>query len=350
MNTNERNGMFDSIKGIAMIGIMLVHLGGWNSLFISSNILSNISVAGALGVELTLFINGFFYTKSYNNRVKSGNMTNIKFLLKLVLRIMPVYYLALIGYGITTYLSTGTLGVTKVNLLSHFLFLNALQPSWWNGYMGGSGYIGVLVLIWFIYVIVIRKIDRFEDSLMFCIILCIVFYAIMIYATLLNNKFCFNDPQGFVSWLSYIWRGVVGFSIGNLFYYIYNNKDFINRFSKYKWQISILGGAFLIEEICRVGRGISSPWFVLIWMAIVIVNIKKPIRILNNRFFAYIGKYSMEVYVLHILLYYVLERDAKILQPGWMAFLFIVGLSLLLSPVVNILIQRPINNRILSKF
>lgn len=63
---NSRSTLFDSIKGIAILGIMFIHLGQWNLNLAEGSRLAIIRSSGLLGVELTYLINAFFLTKHYN--------------------------------------------------------------------------------------------------------------------------------------------------------------------------------------------------------------------------------------------------------------------------------------------
>ena len=61
-----RSTLFDSIKGIAILGIMFIHLGQWNLDLDEGSRLSIIRSAGLLGVELTFLVNAYFLAKHYD--------------------------------------------------------------------------------------------------------------------------------------------------------------------------------------------------------------------------------------------------------------------------------------------
>lgn len=62
----ERSTLFDSVKGIAILGIMFIHLGQWNLDLQDGSRLAIIRSAGLLGVELTYLINAFFLTRHFD--------------------------------------------------------------------------------------------------------------------------------------------------------------------------------------------------------------------------------------------------------------------------------------------
>ena len=62
---NKRDTLFDSIKGIAILGIMFIHLGQWNLNLPEGSRLAIIRSSGLLGVELTYLVNAFFLSKHY---------------------------------------------------------------------------------------------------------------------------------------------------------------------------------------------------------------------------------------------------------------------------------------------
>lgn len=69
---NKRISLFDSVKGIAIVGIMFIHLGQWCVSVPNNSRIAIIRSAGLFGVELTYLVNAFFYAKNYKEKKIHG--------------------------------------------------------------------------------------------------------------------------------------------------------------------------------------------------------------------------------------------------------------------------------------
>lgn len=217
---DSRISLFDSVKGIAMVGIVFIHLAQYNSLFPVNSRGYVISTAGLLGVELTYMINAYLYTASYNRRVIENQESSLKFLGRMILRLIPVYYFALIVYVISTYVAFGTLGDSISNVVSHFLLLNGLKLEWWAGFMGGTGYIGILVLMWGIFSVYLKYVHSMKSSIWGAVIFCTITYSIYAILLFFNSECCINSMEQWDSWLWYINRGCYSFALGSVLYFV----------------------------------------------------------------------------------------------------------------------------------
>lgn len=342
MNTKERSSIFDSVKGIAMIAIFMVHMGSWNSIVSFDSYWMRIISRGSLGVELTYIVNAFFYTKSYNSRIRSGKTSVFSFLAKMILRLMPVYYLAMIVNAISLYLANGSISESPANIISHFLFLNVLNPYWWNSFMGGSGYITVLVFMWLIYPFYLKIVDSLKKSVMGAFAVCTVSYAIYMLLLLIVDKYvAINDVGFFYEWLWYINRGFYTFSLGTVLYYI-NEANLLQVTKKYKWILTLSGIAMVVMGIIH-NNSFDGLVFAMISLFIITINLKEPICLVDNPVFAFLGQYSMEIFASHIVLYYVIVQNQKILAPGRKTFFVIAVLTIIVSVILKQIVQKPFN-------
>lgn len=63
---NQRSTLFDSVKGIAIFGIMFIHLGSWLLKPEEGSTFATLTTAGLLGVELTFIVNAYFLAKHFD--------------------------------------------------------------------------------------------------------------------------------------------------------------------------------------------------------------------------------------------------------------------------------------------
>lgn len=129
----------DSLKGIAILGIMLVHSG-----CSFPPVLSIIANNGARGVQLMFLINGYLIFKSLDNAQKKG-ITLKQWYKGKMIRIIPLYWfftilhLLVFGTGYRFYL--GPLEkVSWLNIVCNLVCLHGFFPY----------YIGSINLNWFI--------------------------------------------------------------------------------------------------------------------------------------------------------------------------------------------------------
>lgn len=82
----------DSVKGIAIIGIFLVHnyvLGNINLPFSWMNSLIS---KGLYGVEITFIVNAYFYAKNFEKRVRNNSITPMQYIVKMILKTLPLQF------------------------------------------------------------------------------------------------------------------------------------------------------------------------------------------------------------------------------------------------------------------
>ncbi len=115
----------DLIKGIAIIGVILFHLG--------------IVKTGYLGVDAFLVINGFLIIPALLRKIEQDNFSYIKFLKKRVLRLWPMIVIATILCMAVGYIGMlpddyENLGAAVVasNLFSENILLYLTTGNYWN--------------------------------------------------------------------------------------------------------------------------------------------------------------------------------------------------------------------------
>lgn len=335
MMERKRVTIMDSIKGIAMIGIFMVHIGTWSSVVSQDSSLMRLILRGALGVELTYFVNAFFFTKGFVEQVNSQKTDLCEFIKRKLVSLIPIYWLTLILYAVVTYVTKGNVGGDLKSVVSCFLFLNALNPYCWNSFFPGSGYIGVLALMWLIYPLYLRKIKNIKNAILGAVTIIGVTYTLYILGLFLVEAYMLQDFSVWASWLGYIYRGVYSFALGTVLYYV-NEEGVLNRVGNIqKWGLTV-------SEILMVFFGtlhnnaFDGLLFTILLLFVVAINMEKSIFLIDNAVFQVIGKHSMEVFVCHILLYYSLVHYFMVLPAGRKTFVIVLLLTIISAPCLKI--------------
>ena len=145
----------DSLKGIAICGIVMVHsdtLGlPW--------LLEKIGDAGKCGVQLFFLLSSyltFVSLEHYFNTKTSSRAISFHHLIPWwagkFIRLIPLYYLALFIYALFLGGSSYWLGtqehITAQNVLAHLFFLHGLFPHYADSIIGVEWYLGTLAIFY----------------------------------------------------------------------------------------------------------------------------------------------------------------------------------------------------------
>ena len=143
-------GYIDALKGLAILGVTMVHTGG-DTL---PGIFGRIGARGARGVQMFFIISAMLTFSSLSKFFPKREDIRIDQVLewykKKVLRLMPMYYLAIICSMLTESWSVHWLGnegrVTVKNIIAHICFTHGFFPHYTNSVLCVDWYLGVLVI------------------------------------------------------------------------------------------------------------------------------------------------------------------------------------------------------------
>ena len=315
---SQRSQLIDSVKGIGMIMIVMIHTMQWNGIFTSAGYRFNIRTSGLLGVELTFLVNSFLYVKSYEKYVLGGVKSILQLIFHMILRIVPLYWLLLTIYTVVTIVE-GNLDVTWWNILMHFLCLNGLTPRLFSSFVGGSGYIGILVLMWMVFPIYLKRIKAIKKAIthgIVCIVAGYLLYGILV---ILNERVYYFPLEQWKPYLWYIYRGIYCYVIGCILYYLIGKDYCFSKLSRNLCSICIL--LYIATNILRFGSEYDGVEFTLLWVLLIVINWRDPIVIISNTILSFWGKYSLEIFVAHLLIEYILVPWTGLIKQGVNCFI-----------------------------
>lgn len=153
--STTRTPYIDTLKGLAMLGVIMVHMN--NSIPAPNSILSKVAAIGARCPQLFFIISAYLTWRSL-----SLHGLDVKtFWKKRFLKIAPLFYLALF-----VALFLPTLHFTSIrDLLAHIFFLNGLYPVWTNSIMGVEWYIADLALFYLLVPLLWKVIKDLRSAL-----------------------------------------------------------------------------------------------------------------------------------------------------------------------------------------
>lgn len=334
----------DVIKGMAIIAVILFHLG--------------IVKSGYLGVDAFLVINGFLIIPSVFRNIVSRNFSFVKFLKKRILRLWPMVIVAtfvclLIGYiGMLPddYENIGE-SVVASNLFSENILLSITTKDYWNASneynpLMHLWYVGILFEFYVLYPLImiggiavarLFNADVRRAFIWLTISLCILsllFYNCPFISS--GDKFYYVPCRLF----EFLAGGVVGI--------IANNKvrDDVSRW----WQIILFGiltfvvfSSLLRLDVCDIGTDIrrigsdeqiedgllfpkSIALLLTVLLSTIVVYAGSATAGLKNRCLEYLGKRSYSLFIWHqiMIAYY------RYFVSNEINLLFVIGFFFLL--------------------
>ena len=152
-----------------MLGVLWLHVPTKADNYIITKFVS----LGRFGVPLFFLISAILLFYSYDKIQDKSSGSRFRWLLRHFIRLIPLYYLALIIYayqGGCVYWSGEAQKVTFANIVAHILFLHGLFPYFANSVIGVEWYLGVYAIFIILTPIVRDKVDTLSRSSFACLI------------------------------------------------------------------------------------------------------------------------------------------------------------------------------------
>lgn len=347
----------DSLKGIAICGIIMTHSEGGRL----PSIFGNIGYIGKNGVQLFFLISALLTYMSMEHSFADGNITFRKILSwwkKKLVRLMPVYYLSLIIYAVV--LGWGSDGywlgsdgkIEALNILAHIFFLHGLFPRYANCVGSGEWYLGTLVVFYFLAPFIYRKINTFEKSV-------IAFLTMSLASTLMSHIACIlfkevEDAYLYDSYFGTLWifAQLPVMLLGIVLYFIFKDGFLEEIKNKAAFSYTIL--LFSIAMICgqALGKntilGLKEYTLFGVWFFMIVVSQKiHRCLLIDNAFFRIMGKYSYPIYLFHNLIISLYSSRINIsvgfFPIDWSIKFIIVTLSSLIMAIPLTFVDRKLN-------
>lgn len=319
-----RNSSLDSLKGLAIIGVTVCH---GSQVFQSSELLNKFTMHGARGVQMFFIISAFLLFTSYA-KVDNANVNDkFKWLIKRFIRFIPVYYLALSIQllGIQDFSETE---ITIGTIISSYLFVHGFNPYWTN-VLVINWYIGTLSIFILLMPVLFRLINSIEKSFFW-------FVGSWFVSNLINCSLHLFVPDCDERILTYwgqfsITAQLPVLTIGIMLYFVVNKTDVINRVRVHfeKNNISDIGilVALIIWVCTCICYNANYVEFSIVFGLIFLYQLIFKSRIMCNKVFSTLGKYSLVLYLFNYNLLGMVSRF-------WGGGIFIINLFFYLLVVL----------------
>lgn len=337
---NQRYDYLDSLRGIAILGVILTHIP---ILVQPSSIhLNFLSSSGQYGVQLFYIISGYTIALSYHRR----NESTARFYVRRFFRIAPMFYVAVLVYTIINGFSAdywAPNGKSWYHVVLTIFFLNGWNPETINSVVPGGWSIAIEATFYLIFPIFIRFIGNVNKTLLylsfFFIFSCILRFFLK--ELLVVN---YNDSQKYIvhNYLDfYFFTQFPVFIMGILCYQI---NDYV-KIEKNTSRVILVGLLFILiglMEIQSYADLIPRSYFYSVFFFFLLLMLREHKNIFfNNYIFKSIGVLSYSLYLNHFVaiyfMLYILKLNEIVLDVNNYTFVIVFLCILLISTCMSIL-------------
>ena len=362
----SRISWIDSLKGIAICGVIMIHSGGREL----PGFIGKIGASGQYGVQLFFIISAYLAFVSMEKLYirKSGNVSGKEIAvwwLKKYLKLLPLYVLAILIYIIVEgwgerYWLGSIENITVTNIITHILFLNGFNPYYINSILGVEWYLADLAIFYLIAPFLYKIINTLERGILFLILCSFISY----YLSSIAMRHCLIPDN-------YVWEGYVGtfwfpiqfpvMLIGILLFLI--ERKWILMWGEIKekrvlsYCILILSIYLIIGQMYGANK-IFHMTGVTLWgicfAGVIFSQFFHKCVFIDNKFWKALGKNSYPIYLVHYLYVYIFDKyiqkgQAYSLGEWALKYLFLLTISYFSAVVAVKLVDHPIQKRIVRK-
>ena len=362
ISQSSRLEFIDVLKGLAILGVLLIHCGGDAVL---PGIFGKVAANGHSGVQCFFLISAFLAFSSlrrYSVAMQSWR-DSLKWSFSHLLRLVPLFYLAivleLVFHGGSEFWLGEEKSVTFGNVLAHILFLHGFFPHYVDSILGVEWYLGVLAMFFFLAPLLYRILDNFEKTFALFLISTVAFIPFdNVIGTRLSS---IPDSHVYLSFASHfnlfaqlpvLLMGIALFHISNTF----NNfsRDNVSIIIKQprllSYSLLALGGLVLVGQILSRNNILFLTWDTICGITFFCVFLSQLIH--KSLFFkipplALLGRYSYPIYLSHMMIKFVYSRFIPSLAGNacvdWIIrYCIVVVISLAISLLLDKCYDKPL--------
>jgi peptidoglycan/LPS O-acetylase OafA/YrhL len=340
MKEIKKYDYIDSLRGIA---VLFVHTGSFFNMNMFPKFFKTIQENGATGVQLFFILSSLTLFMSFQSRMKNERNCIRNFFIRRFFRIAPMYYLVIIlglfyfGLGQRYWLGDCK-DVSILNISSHFIFTNGLNPYYINSILGIEWSIGVEMLFYLLIPVLFKNIKNSNEALK------LLFIYLLFYLPLsfILGKLSIIESQRL--WSNFLFLFFPNqfpvFILGIILYFIIAKNDI--KFDKLF--------IFLIVILFCVGFIKDKLWIYsisILFCLFILLIWKYNFKLIVNIVFIFIGKISYSIYLTHIFCIGLINtyfRNDKIefQNMNWFAlyYIFLLVSTIILSFITYQIIEK----------
>lgn len=343
LNSEKKTTHFnslDSLRGIAALMIVFYHLVELVKVPLPE-VLRFIPQYFGMGVPLFFTISGFVLAFGYADKLQFGGQEVINFYKRRFLRIAPLFYFVLIAWRVSgEYLWGWTTSIKSIFL--NFTFLFGLVPGFHESLVMAGWSIGIEMLFYFIFPILILIVKDIKSGIVALLIACVLSsYEISAFSSLGSYGY-----MNIVTQLPFFMSGLLAYQIWRL-----------QRFKEksHGWICLLVGACLIAFSVSDIGInylnkiGFGRNIWGIIFALLIFSSLLLSLSIMTRGPLKWFGERSYGAYLLHPIVFVVLIKINFIVLIAplgvWGSFLVSSLLSLavisLLSEISYRFIELP---------
>lgn len=295
----------DALRGIAVIGVLMVHCTAFGRHEPFTNNISFIFAHGSMGVQLFFIASAFTLFLSFSKRSEIEKYPKFNFFIRRFFRIAPMFYIG-IGYYIwqfTSYSGQDENYISFWNIISHILFFHGFNQFWINSIVPGGWSIAVEMLFYTTVPFLFMKIKNSQQAFILIIIalsIRIVFRVFLFVFHIVGSDLVGSRFLGY-----YLPSQLPVFALGILMYFII----------KENYQIKIKSFPILLTSLLLIVNYSGFPYllpdyfiFGIAFLLLAIALSKYEYKPIVNPVLKYIGQISYSMYLVHFAVLFWLNK------------------------------------------
>lgn len=363
MKSSKRFAYIDSVRGIAILGVISVHC-----VIIVHNFLPwhvrLVFQLGAYGVQLFFVASAVTLLMSLKNRKIDGKNSILNFYLRRFFRVAPMFYAGILFYSAIRFFGREFWDNGDCNLpavILTILFQHTWDPSSFNSIVPGGWSIGTEFAFYMIFPIL-------------CSIVCDLRSALMMLALSIMAACLFNELGSAVlnsgyekDFFLYSWlpNNMPAFAIGFATFYLIPNVPNHKYFSIVLVFISIFISILVAWSSLPYYSTFHSPFAALLPMSfcsalLVCALAAYPLRWFVNPIICHIGKVSFSAYLTHWIFIAIVQHVVEIPHMNIFYALTLYGFEVVfvtictvsLSTLTYMFVEKPmiaLGNRLIER-
>lgn len=348
MVSEDDRKSIDSLKGIAILGVVLVHYGiNTNNEFINS-IVAN----GARGVQLLFILNAYLIFGSLS-KVEWNRKNIIIWLKKKFIRLIPLYWfftiLHLIVFGLGERYYLGPLSrISITNIICNLFFLHGFNP-YYIGSINANWFMADLAVFYLLAPLLYKLINSLERAVISLLSVATLGYILWHFAlgwNVLSVEAIWIDYVNILSFFSELPIMLIGI----LVYYIKNygfKLEYRNLLSKIIlfYALFMMLSLIIHKDYFKIFNNIFS--FGILLALIFMSQLINPCRLISNSLFAVFGKHSYGIYLSQL---FIIPSIKKILGGGYISTCIGYIATVVAALAIGVLSEKIIEKPILKAF
>lgn len=324
INTNHhfsRIFYIDLLRGLAIFFMIFLHTSVYY--LNNKNINTLFNLADFVNVVF-IFCSCYVYLEKNTKKVKMFNWFSLN---KRLLRLITPYYIFLVFYFSLIFL-TERASFTFINIIKHITMWNGIYISW-------------LVILFIIFSFLNPIIFFLKEKNK------TLFYLFFLLSLLSSIVLLFIKAEDFayILWVPYLLT---------IYYSIWIRHSIKSKIKLFATFV-ILSVMFIILFVERNQQNLSPllinkypPNIYYLLYSFIVVDIFFLLNKFNlikenwiNTFFIYLGKHSYDLFFVHILIIYILNKSAFFIRTNWItSFIIVLLLSSAVQLIMRILVKR----------